>query len=93
MFVFLGPELCRQLPSDSTSRWTLLLLVNGWKLQPLLTDSHRQVIRPARRTQMLRIENLKQQVLQTYLIRQFVNVNSKIIKFPGFSYSWFSVWQ
>jgi len=50
MFVFLGPELCRQLPSDSTSQWTPLLLANGWQLHAPITDFHRQVIRHARRT-------------------------------------------
>ena len=52
MFVFLGSELCRQLPSDSTSRWTPLLLANGWQLHTPITDLHRQVIRHARRTQI-----------------------------------------
>jgi len=47
VFVFLGPELCRQLPSDSTSRWTPLLLANGWWLQTPITDLHRQVYRHA----------------------------------------------
>src|SRR5690606_11425316 len=37
VFVSLGPELCRQLPSDSTSRWTPLLLANGWRLHTPLT--------------------------------------------------------
>ena len=50
MFVFLGPELCRQLPSDSTSRWTPLLLANGWRLHAPITDLHRQVYRHAWRT-------------------------------------------
>jgi hypothetical protein len=50
VFVFLGPELCRQLPSDSTSRWTPLLLANGWRLQTPITDLHRQVYRHAWRT-------------------------------------------
>ena len=27
-FLFVGPNVCRQLPSDSTSRWTPLLLAN-----------------------------------------------------------------
>lgn len=50
MFVFLGLELCFQLPSDSTSRWTPLLLANGWSLSPPITDFHRQVNRHAWRT-------------------------------------------
>jgi hypothetical protein len=50
MFVFLRPELCRKLPSDSTSQWTPLLLANGWQLQAPITDSHRQVMRHAWRT-------------------------------------------
>lgn|SRR5690606_17914405 len=50
MFVFLGSELCRQLPSDSPSRRTPLLLANGWQLQTPITDFHRQVIRHARHT-------------------------------------------
>jgi len=32
--VYLGSALCLQLPSDSTSRWTPLLLANGWHYQP-----------------------------------------------------------
>src|SRR5699024_9982950 len=28
-FVYLGSRVCRQLPSDSTSRWTPLSLANG----------------------------------------------------------------
>src|SRR5690606_9720924 len=39
-FVFLGAELCRQLPSDSTSRWTPLLLASGWRLQTPTVDFH-----------------------------------------------------
>jgi len=50
MFVFLRPELCRQLPSDSTSRWTPLLLANGWQLPAPITDLHRLVMRHAWRT-------------------------------------------
>jgi hypothetical protein len=50
VFAFLGPELCRQLPSDSTSRWTPLLLANGWRLQTPITDFHRKVYRHAWRT-------------------------------------------
>ena len=50
VFVFLGPELCRQLPSDPTSRWTPLLLANGWRLHAPITDLHRQVYRHAWRT-------------------------------------------
>src|SRR5574344_1726191 len=50
MFVFLRPELCRQLPSDSTSRWTPLLLANGWQLPAPITDFHRLVMRHAWRT-------------------------------------------
>ena len=51
VFVFLGPELCRQLPSDSTSQWTPLLLANGWRLQTPIKDFHLQVYRHAWRTQ------------------------------------------
>lgn len=50
VFVFLGPELCRQLPSDSTSQWTPLLLANGWRLHTPITDFNRQVYRHAWRT-------------------------------------------
>jgi hypothetical protein len=50
MFVFLGAELCLQIPSDSQSPTTHLLLANGWKLQSPITDLHRLVIRHARRT-------------------------------------------
>ena len=50
VFVFLGPGLCRQLPSDSTSRWTPLLLANGWRLHAPITDLHRRVCRHAWRT-------------------------------------------
>ena len=50
IFVFLRPEICRLLPSDSTSRWTPLLLANGWQLQAPITDFHRLVMRHAWRT-------------------------------------------
>ena len=50
MFVFLGSEFCLQLPSDSTSRWTPLLLANGWQLQAPIVDFHHQVNRHAWRT-------------------------------------------
>jgi len=50
IFVFLRPELCRLLPSDSTSRWTPLRLANGWLLHTPITDLHRQVICHARHT-------------------------------------------
>src|SRR5690606_5518038 len=49
-FVFLGSELCLQLPSDSTSRWTPLLLANGWQLPAPIADFHRLVTRHAWRT-------------------------------------------
>lgn len=58
MFVFLGSELCRQLPSDSPSRRTPLLLANGWQLQTPITDFHRQVIRHARHTIKKRLVQL-----------------------------------
>lgn len=32
MFMFLRPEICRQLPLDSNSEWTSLLRANGWQL-------------------------------------------------------------
>ena len=32
MFVFLRPEICRRLPSNSTSQWTPLPGANGWQL-------------------------------------------------------------
>src|SRR5690606_2324951 len=50
MFVFLGPEVCLQLPSDSTSRWTPLLLASGWPLPAPTADFHRLVNRHAWRT-------------------------------------------
>lgn len=50
MFVFLGSEFCLQLPSDSTSRWTPLLLASGWQLQAPTADFHRLVNRHAWRT-------------------------------------------
>ena len=59
VFVFLRPELCRQLPSDSISRWTPLLLANGWQLPAPITDSHRQVMRHAWRTQKILLSNQK----------------------------------
>ncbi|MDQ3394426.1 MAG: hypothetical protein M3512_09990, partial [Bacteroidota bacterium] len=34
--------------TDSTSRWTPLLLANGWQLQTPITDLHRRVICHAR---------------------------------------------
>src|SRR5690606_38128725 len=34
---------CRQLPSDSTSRWTPLLLASGWRLHTPAVDLHHQV--------------------------------------------------
>ena len=43
MFVFLRPEICRRLPSDSTSRWTPLPLANGWQLIAPITDLNRQI--------------------------------------------------
>ena len=46
MFVFLRPEICRRLPSDSTSRWTPLPLANGWQLIAPITDLHRQIYSP-----------------------------------------------
>jgi hypothetical protein len=49
-FVFLRAEFCRQLPSDSTSRWTPLLLANGWRLQTPIVDFHHQVGCHARHT-------------------------------------------
>jgi hypothetical protein len=49
-FVFLRAEFCRQLPSDSTSRWTPLLLANGWQLQASIVDFHHLVIHHARHT-------------------------------------------
>src|SRR5690606_29752831 len=49
-FVFLGSELCLQLPSDSTSRWTPLLLANGWQLPAPIADFHRLATRHAWRT-------------------------------------------
>ena len=57
VFVFLGPELCRQLPSDSTSQWTPLLLANGWRLHTPITDFHRQVYRHAWRTNKMPSKN------------------------------------
>ncbi|MBA4411452.1 MAG: PAS domain S-box protein [Bacteroidota bacterium] len=36
MFVFLGSEFCRQLPSDSQSPTTPLLLANGWKPEEVI---------------------------------------------------------
>ena len=39
-----------QLPSNSTSRWTLLRLANDWLLHTSRKDRHLQVIRHARRT-------------------------------------------
>src|SRR5438874_1756328 len=50
MFVFLGSEFCLQLPSDSTSRWTPLLLASGWQLQAPTVDFHHLVNRHAWRT-------------------------------------------
>ena len=46
MFVFLRPEICRRLPSDSTSRWTPLPLANGWQLIAPITDLNRQIYSP-----------------------------------------------
>src|SRR5690606_38021394 len=53
-FVFLGSGLCLQLPSDSTSRWTPLLLANGWQLPAPIADFHRLVTRHAWRTRRKR---------------------------------------
>lgn len=47
MFVFLGSEFCLQLPSDSTSRWTPLLLASGWQLQAPTVDFHHLINRHA----------------------------------------------
>ena len=33
-FLFVRSEVCRRLPSDSTSRWTPLPLANGWNGHP-----------------------------------------------------------
>jgi hypothetical protein len=49
-FVFLRAEFCRQLPSDSTSRWTPLLLTSGWRLQTPTVDFHHLVSYHARHT-------------------------------------------
>ena len=46
MFVFLRSEICRRLPSDSTSRWTPLSWANGWQLIAPITDLHRQIYSP-----------------------------------------------
>ena len=46
MFVFLRPEICRRLLSDSTSRWTPLPLANGWQLIAPITDLNRQIYSP-----------------------------------------------
>ena len=46
MFVFLRSEICRRLPSDSTSRWTPLPWANGWQLIAPITDFHRQIYSP-----------------------------------------------
>ncbi|MCE5330977.1 MAG: hypothetical protein LLF95_02430, partial [Bacteroidales bacterium] len=40
------PEICRRLPSDSTSRWTPLPLANGWQLIAPITDLNRQIYSP-----------------------------------------------
>ncbi len=43
MFVFLRSEICRRLPSDSTSRWTPLPWANGWQLIAPITDLNLQI--------------------------------------------------
>lgn len=42
-FVFLGAELCLELPSDSSSQWTPLLSANGWRLHSPIVDFHHLV--------------------------------------------------
>src|SRR5690606_22679800 len=49
-FVSLRAEFCRQLPSDSTSQWTPLLLASGWRLHTPTVDSHHLVDYHARHT-------------------------------------------
>ena len=50
IFVFLGSEFCRRLPSDYTSRQAPLLSANGWLLQTPIQDFHLIVIYHARHT-------------------------------------------
>ena len=59
MFVFLRPEICRRLPSDSTSRWTPLPLANGWQLTAPITDFHRQIYSPCTAHQEKRLKNIQ----------------------------------
>ena len=39
-FLFLRPDICHRLPSDSTSRWTLLPLTMQFPLLGLARDLH-----------------------------------------------------
>jgi hypothetical protein len=39
-FLFVGPGLCLQLPSDSTSRWTPLLFSSRFPSSGLVEDFH-----------------------------------------------------
>ena len=56
-FLFVRPEVCRQLPSDSTSRWTPLLLAMCLPLQGRTRDFHPLDCAHAGRTQKNRSQD------------------------------------
>ena len=51
-FVYLGSSVCLQLPSDSASRRTPLLLANGWRSPAPVRDFHPRDDAHAGRTQI-----------------------------------------
>ncbi|MCM3054324.1 hypothetical protein, partial [Caldibacillus thermoamylovorans] len=74
---------CLQLPSDSTSRWTPLLLANGWLLPTPIADFHRLVNRHARRTK---------KALKTLLNKRFGSfLSSTSVKLKNLSSSYQSI--
>ena len=50
-FLFVGPDVCRRLPSDSTSRWTPLPWAIAFPLLGWLRDLHPLDNAHAERTQ------------------------------------------
>ncbi len=82
-FVFLRPELCLRLPSDSISRWTPLPLACTWSLPTRRGDFHPRMRRHARRTSRWALRATKRPPCRCQTTRSVSRILSRVVIYLG----------